>query len=190
MGVPTIDTGPMTVEDFYLLTDSRPDHEKWELIDGEPVLNAAPSELHQIIAMNVIIMLGLHARQHTVPWKVIPGIGARVSNTSRPEPDVMVLPRSDAHGSRRDTQDAIVLFEVMSPSTARRDLQWKRSAYITLPDLQDYVVIAQDSVDVVMFSRNAAFAERRLQSATDMLQLSALGVNVPLAEIYRDTGLI
>ena len=52
MGIPTIDTGPMTVEDFYAFTDTRPDEEKWELIDGELVLNAAPSRLHQRIVKN------------------------------------------------------------------------------------------------------------------------------------------
>jgi hypothetical protein len=41
VGVPTIKTGPMTVEEFYAFTDTRPDEEKWELIDGEPVLNLA-----------------------------------------------------------------------------------------------------------------------------------------------------
>lgn len=43
MGIPTIKTGPMTVDEFYEFTDRRPDDEKWELIDGEPILNAAPS---------------------------------------------------------------------------------------------------------------------------------------------------
>ena len=45
MGLPQIDTGPMTVEEFYAFTDARPDGEKWELIDGEAVLNASPSRV-------------------------------------------------------------------------------------------------------------------------------------------------
>ena len=51
MGVPTIKTGPMTVEEYFAFTDTRPDNEKWELIDGEPILNASPSRLHQKILM-------------------------------------------------------------------------------------------------------------------------------------------
>ena len=43
MGVPTIKTGPMTVEEYFAFTETRPDNEKWELIDGEPILNASPS---------------------------------------------------------------------------------------------------------------------------------------------------
>ena len=44
MGVPTIKTGPMTVEEYFAFTDTRPDNEKWELIDGEPILTASPSQ--------------------------------------------------------------------------------------------------------------------------------------------------
>ena len=51
MGVPTIKTGPMTVGEFYAFTDTRPDEEKWELIDGEPILNASPSDFHQKILL-------------------------------------------------------------------------------------------------------------------------------------------
>jgi Uma2 family endonuclease len=189
-GVPTIDTGPMTVEDFYLLTESRPDNEKWELIDGVPMMNASPSRPHQVIVGNVIVALGMHARQNNVAWRVIPGIGARISDICRPEPDVMVLPAVTTDPSSRDTRDAIVLFEVMSPSTAQRDLQWKRAAYISLPALQDYVVIAQNRIDVVTFSQRNDFTEARLRSAQDILQLPTLGVDLPLLEIYRDTVLL
>jgi len=37
----------MTVDEFYTFTIGRPDGEKWELIDGELILNAAPSDFHQ-----------------------------------------------------------------------------------------------------------------------------------------------
>ena|SRR5437899_1221358 len=63
VGVPVIDTGPMTVEEFYAFTDTRPDEEKWELIDGEPILNAAPSRMHQLIIRNVIFALGIRERE-------------------------------------------------------------------------------------------------------------------------------
>ena len=52
----------MTVEEFYAFTDTRPDDEKWELIDGEPILNASPSPVHQWIVGNLIVALGDRAR--------------------------------------------------------------------------------------------------------------------------------
>jgi hypothetical protein len=51
VGVPVIDTGPMTVEEFYAFTDTRPDEEKWELIEGEPILNAAPSRAEVLVGI-------------------------------------------------------------------------------------------------------------------------------------------
>ena len=77
----------------------------------------------------------------------------------------------------------------MSPSTSRHDLKWKRAAYTAMPKLTHYVVVAQDVVEVVDFARADGFAERRLKSLTSVLDLPALGVSIPLARIYRDTGL-
>jgi Uma2 family endonuclease len=192
VGVPTIKTGPMTVEEYFSFTDTRPDNEKWELIDGEPILNASPSKLHQKILWNLIFVLGALERQTSRSWEAIPGTGVRISETSLPEPDIFILPvgtiRRDPYS--RETQDVLVTFEILSPSTADRDLRWKRTAYTSLPSLSYYVVIAQDAVDVVVFARESGFAERHIRSDTESIELKSLGISLPLAEIYRDTGLV
>jgi Uma2 family endonuclease len=181
----------MTVEEYFAFTDTRPDNEKWELIDGEPILNASPSGLHQRILWNLIVALGNIERRQPQSWEAIPGIGLRVSDTSLPEPDVFILPagtvRRDPY--KRETRDALVVFEILSPSTAERDLRWKRTAYTSLRSLSHYVVIAQDSVDVVVFARDEGFAERHLRSLSESLELPKLGISLPMEEIYRDTGL-
>jgi Uma2 family endonuclease len=191
VGVPTIKTGPMTVEEFYAFTDTRPDEEKWELIDGEPVLNASPSELHQRIIKNLSFALATLERRPGTTWEMLPGLGVRVSDTSRPEPDVLIVPTSGASSDPqgRDRSDVIVTFEVLSPSTASRDLRWKRTAYTGLSTLTHYVVIAQGAVDVVVFSREDGFAEHRLRSLDDSIELRSLGISVTLSEFYRNTGL-
>ena len=43
-------------------------------------------------------------------------------------------------------------------------------------------------IDVVVFARDTGFAERRLQSLSDTLDLPSLGISLPLSEIYRDTA--
>jgi len=192
VGIPVIDTGPMTVEEFYAFTDTRPDEEKWELIDGEPILNAAPSRMHQWIVRNVVVALCNRERELNAPWAVLPELGVRVSKTARPEPDVLVIP-SD-HRSidprERDVSNVIVAFEVLSPSTEGRDLRWKRRAYTSLPSLTHYIVIAQDTVEVTVFARDNDFAEQRIRSLDKTVELRSLGISLPVAEIYRDTGLV
>jgi Uma2 family endonuclease len=191
MGTPFTDIGPMTVDEFYAFTDTRPDHEKWELIEGEPILNAAPSALHQRIVRNVIVALDNLQHELAAPWEVLPGIGVRVSDTDRPEPDVIVVPLeiSPSGDRERDTSNVIVAFEVLSPSTKKRDLRWKRTAYPSVPSLTHYIAIAQDVVEVSMFARDENFVGRRFCSLDDDLELYSLGISLRLAQIYRGTGL-
>ena len=125
----------MTVEEFYAFTDARPDEEKWELIDGEPILNASAQLLHQQLPEDT----GTSQRSARVTGTAgsfrtaNAGLGVRVSDTGLPVPDVMrkrsarrIAPRSNPL-TRRECDDMIVAFEVRSPSTSDRDLRWKRT---------------------------------------------------------------
>ena len=179
---------PLTVEDFLVFTGSRPDDEKWELIDGEPILSPSASYTHQVIVRNLILRLGNLSIAPPVNWAAIPGIGVRLSDFRAPVPDVLIRPADALKASVCD--DMIVAFEVLSPSTADRDLRWKRKAYADLPSLAHYVVVAQDAVEVVCYDRAENWAERRLESAGAALDLSALGIHLPLAQIYWQTGLL
>jgi Uma2 family endonuclease len=187
MDVPVRKAEPMSVEEFFAFTDARPDDEKWELIDGEPVLHATPLSRHQAIVANVLGLLYNIRRERRPSWMAIPGIGVRISSTSLVEPDVLIRP--DSGRSIRECDDAIVAVEVLSESTADRDLRWKRKAYARLASLIYYVVIAQDAVEVVVFARASKFAEQRLESLDATLDLPPLGISLPLAEIYRDIDL-
>jgi len=189
MGVPFLDQGPMRVEEYYAFTDTRPDEEKWELIDGEPILNAAPGYLHQKIVRDLLVLLDEAARRSSGGWEVLPGLGVRLSDTSIPVPDVLIRPDKFIDG--RDCDDMIVAFEVLSPSTAKRDLRWKQTAYASLPTLRQYVVLAQDAVDILSLDRETGaegFSEGRFTRIDATLDLPAIGVRAGLGEIYRGLG--
>ncbi|MFM9942143.1 MAG: hypothetical protein ACKVP7_21880 [Hyphomicrobiaceae bacterium] len=47
----------MAIEEFLEFTESRPDNEKWELIEGAPDLSPSPTDMHQLIVGNVIACL-------------------------------------------------------------------------------------------------------------------------------------
>lgn len=188
MGVPFLDPGPMNAEEFFAFTATRPDDEKWELIEGEPILNASASRLHQKILGNILMALGAQARQPDARWEVLPGIGVRISDFAIPVPDLLIRPNDGLEGAECD--DILVAVEILSPSTANHDLRWKRKAYATLPSLSQYVVVAQDAVEIVSFDRANRFAERRLESADAELDLPIVGARLSLRDIYRDTGLL
>ena len=189
MGVPVINTGAMTVDEFYRYADARPEHRKLELIRGKPALNAAAASLlHQRIVGN--IYFAMRNRVDPASWEVLTDYGVRVSENNRPEPDVSVVPRlrCGSPAAQRDSGDTVVAFEVLSPSTEKLDLTTKREAYTSLPSLTHYVVIAQDAVGVIVFARDNRFRRHRLTSLEDVVELRSVGVSLSLAEIYQDTG--
>src|SRR5882672_454698 len=110
MGVPPLNPAPMTVEEFFSFTDTRPDEEKWELIDGEPTLHASAGWLHQQILGNLAFLFGDLERQESRSWQAIPGIGVRVSKTSLPQPDFLIRPKGTPKGDSfgRECDDIII----------------------------------------------------------------------------------
>ena len=86
--VTNVFSDPMTVEEVYAFTDRQPDEEKWELIDGEPVMNASPVDYHQMVVANLITALMIHQRATGATWHPMPGIGTHVpaSKRSLPQP--------------------------------------------------------------------------------------------------------
>jgi Uma2 family endonuclease len=104
----------MTIEEFLAFTDSRPDEERWELIEGMPVFNPSPIDYHQIVVTNVVAFLVRIKVETNAPWFPLVGTGTRVpaSANSLPQPDAMVKEHAPTGSPVSD--DALVLFEVLS----------------------------------------------------------------------------
>ena len=176
------DAYAMTVEDFLAFTEARPDGERWELIEGEPVLSPSPSYGHQKLVFNLAFILG--SFQEGANWEVLPGLGAKVSPIGMPVPDVLVRPKIRISGHY--CEDMIAAFEVLSPSSVRRDLILKKEGYVSLPSCQHYVVLGQDRIDVRCYDRANGWTELRMAEVDRVLHLAHLGVTIDLARLYRD----
>jgi len=179
----------MTIEEFLAFTATRPDEERWELIEGAAVMNPAPIELHQVVVANIITHLMAHKQRTGVTWLPLLGVGTRVpvSPHSLPQPDVFVK-----EGSATDlpvTGDAVVLFEVLSRSNTKADQAWRRKVYASVPNCQHYVTVSLKSVAIDAYDRDRGWLQRSLGNLEDALELPALGLAIPLAAVYRWTPL-
>ena len=179
---------PMNVEQFRAFYDTRPDGEKWELIDGELFMNATPVSYHQLIVANVISHLYEKLRSEGNKYKAMPGIGVRLSDFSSVEPDVMIRPRDNFNG--RNCEDIVVAVEVLSPSTRRNDLKFKRESYPALASLTHYIVVSAERMEVRVYARQTGWAEAVLVKPEDTIRFDALGVTLALAQIYEDLSTI
>jgi Uma2 family endonuclease len=182
----------MTIEEFLAFTDTRPDEERWELIEGVPVMNASPTKWHQIIASNICGSLIALRLQLDANWVPAVGMGTLVpvSPHSLPQPDVMVFETAAAETNSPVTDDALVLFEILSKSNTKADQAWRKRVYASIPNCQHYVTVEQNAVSVTRFDRSTGWQGHHLASLDDKLALPALGKRavLPLAEIYRWTS--
>ena len=185
------DQDQMSVKEFLGFTSSRPDEEKWELIEGLPVMQAAPSTPHQTIVTNIILILGAERKRLKASWRPIPGIGtlSRLPKPSLPQPDVMVLGAGAAIDYSNTTDNAPVLFEILSRSNTKADQAWRRKAYASVPICQHYVTIDQKRVQIVRYDRNTGWQPVEIVEIVATLDLPALGARLPISEIYADTPL-
>ena len=181
------ETDQMSVEEFLAFYDARPDGEKWELIEGVAVMSPSPTEWHQVIAGNLIVLLMAHKVATSSKWMPMIGVGTRVpvSRNSLPQPDVFVKEGIPQNSSV--TEDALVLFEILSKSNTKADQAWRKRVYASVPNCQHYVTISHQSAEVVRYDRENGWQAETSQGPDAVVSLHALAADIPLRDIYRWT---
>ena len=117
----------VTYEDYCNLSDD----ERYELIDGELIMAAAPSVIHQIIQDNIGFLLSTFIRANNLGRMLYAATDVFLSDTNVVQPDILFVRRERAHiltyGVVNGAPDLVV--EILSPSTAQRDRTQKRELY-------------------------------------------------------------
>ena len=173
----------MSVPDYRAWVAGRPDDERWELLDGEPVLMSPPTERHQTIVSNLIRRLGDLADVRGC--RVVPGIAvvSRDMDDFAPIPDVVVrcgpmLP--DGYAS-----DPVLVAEVLSPSTMSADRGRKTDFYRAVESLQVFLIVYQDEPRVEVWRRQEGDAWRKQALGLDgAIELPEFGGALPVATVF------
>ncbi len=126
---------PFTYSDYVIWETE----ERYELINGEPVLMApAPNQRHQILAGNLFSELREVLRKSKSPCRafiapfdvVLPLPGQKENNsTNVVQPDVLVVCDAKKLTGRNCTGAPDLIVEVLSPSTAIKDQKQKFELY-------------------------------------------------------------
>jgi Uma2 family endonuclease len=80
--------------------------------------------------------------------------------------------------------DPVVVFEVLSPTTASTDIGAKNEEYRDTPSIRRYVMVAQDRQHATVFERIGADWVGHILSGDAVLLMPEIGIEVPLAELY------
>jgi Uma2 family endonuclease len=138
-----------------------PDDERWELINGEAYAMTAPQRLHQDIVFELGAQIrnylqGKPCKGYTAPFDVrLPRkneADVKVETVVQPDLSVIFDPAKLDRMGCRGAPDWII--EVLSPSTALKDMSTKRSLY-ELHGVQEYWLIHPEERWVLVYRLDA-----------------------------------
>ena len=177
----------LSVTQFLDFLESRPEEEKWELIDGSAIMVAPPIIGHQRIARNLERALNDRLEQAKPEWIAEIEVGIELSGVThfRPEPDVMVIDAATNPRQRYADRFHLVA-EVLSDSDRLSIIHAKLAYYQAHACNQTILLIRQDRMEVTVISRQAdGWAELQLTAPDDRLDINGIGPVCTLARLYR-----
>ena len=179
---------PLTVDDFLSFVAREVGHERWELLDGVPVMMAGGTEGHALILGNLLAALRSPAQGRRC--RVMTGLLTHATDHAIFEPDV-VLRCGPVDPRRRYADDPAVVFEVLPPATLRHDRGLRLERYREIPSLRQIVLVYQDSVRIESWSRDGdEWSEEAtmLVSLDDHLAIPSIAADLPLSSVYEDVA--
>jgi Uma2 family endonuclease len=138
--------GHWAADDLDLLPD---DGNRYEVVDGELFVTPAPSLAHQAVAEAFHSRLRDFVKAHRIGRAFFAPGDVHIDNKNRVQPDLFVVPRTAAGRPKewRDAPKPMVVVEVLSDSTARRDLGSKRELYLRA-GIAEYWIVDHESRSV------------------------------------------
>jgi Putative restriction endonuclease len=166
--------GRMSSAQFRAFQDVRPDHERWELIDGVPVMMTPPTLTHNLIATNLQMLL-LGALEAHDPTKV----------------------DADFNAGQRFVDRAYLLAEIVSdtdevsvPGTNSRWVDVKRDIYRSHEHCVAVLIVSQDRMQVDLDLRtDEGWIQSTLEGAGAELSIPEFGLRCFVVDLYDRTHL-
>lgn len=172
----------------YSWSDYRtwPDEERWEIIDGTAyAMSPAPSTSHQQVTVRILSRLerkleGSRCTPFVAPTDV------RLSEFDVVQPDILVVCDPAKILSTHVEGAPDLALEVLSPTTATKDLREKKALY-EKSGVREYVVVDPMEHYAIRFllGTDATYDKGTVVAADETLVLASLGdIEIPLWEVF------
>ena len=179
---------PMSLEAFLAWEERQ--ELRYEFDGSRPIARTGGTYAHAQIQFRLV--RALVNRLDGRPCKAVGGMKVRTANGVR-YPDAFVI-CSPIPLNATLAHDPVVIFEILSPSTANDDLGAKKLEYQALPSVQSYIVLQQTHRSAQAFRRVAETTSEDekvgewtfefIVGPEAAIALPEIGVVIPLAEIY------
>lgn len=188
----------MTVAAFLEWVARRPEGERWELIEGEPVPTRGPTPAHAMAAETVmharikrrldhVLSEGL-AKQDLECEVFVSGPKVQIDANTAFEPDVVVTCAKVPDGLL--VPEPLIVVEVLSASTRDRDLTIKLAGYAALPSVAHYLLVETQRRLIVHHHRATGEQEFRTSIVRiGIRRLDPPGLDLDVDAIYAASGI-
>ena len=175
---------------FHAFRDDRPKEEKWELIDGVPIMRPPPSLVHQYISENLSALINARLKATNPAWRAVTEAGVLLAGEEKynPEPDVTVIDKAVELDQIYATKFHFVA-EVLSPNDKPKVLAAKMAYYRAHQSCIAIMFVRQDKVEAQVYLRDRLWKPLTLRKSTNRVEIPGIGDIGALNEIYLDTPL-
>lgn len=185
MGLPQGNPAYITPE-AYLALEMRSDTRS-EYLKGEVFAMVGTSSAHNVIVGNLYMALRNHLRGGPCQAFTI-DLKLRVEAANAYfHPDLMVTCSEADRNSDFIKNEAVLVVEVLSPSTALFDRDKKFASYRLLPSLQEYVLVdtEQESIECYRRAYNGEWIMHPYGTG-EIVTLHGLNLSFPIGAAYQD----
>jgi Uma2 family endonuclease len=176
---------PLTMSKEAFLAWSERRDERYELVEGRPVMMVRVTLSHALVTSNLISALTNRLPQDR--YNIVSEAFAVDIGPNLRFPDVLVQP-AQTDLKALEAKAPILIAEVLSPGTLHIDFGEKRQEYLGLSTLETYLILSPDEPRAWIWQRaEGSFpAEPEIiEGLHQQLALPALGIDIPFSDIYR-----
>jgi Uma2 family endonuclease len=133
----------MTVDEFLAWSVTQPTEAgRFELLDGVVIMQQSQQYGHAKTKQNIYRALERAIERAGLPYYAMgEGPTVRIGPRTAFEPDALVAPLPEPDETALEINNPVIVVEVLSPSTARRDATVKLKRYFELDCVRHYLIL-------------------------------------------------
>ena len=175
----------MTVDQFLAWDDEREIEGRFELHDGRIVEANSERYIHSVVKHRIVVAFERAIERGGLPCvAVADGMAVAAGNNSVFEPDAQVHCGPPIDDDALLVPGPVVVVEVLSPSTRRKDIGIKMTRYFLNQSIQHYLMVVVQDRKIVHHKRMPDGNISTRIIATGDLVLDPPGLVVPMVEVF------
>jgi len=156
---------------------------RYEMWNGELIAMTGGSSAHNLIALGLRDVIRPQARPCFVyvadmALKLQPG-----SYGDKAYPDTMLVCEPSAGNHQTNP---ILVAEVLSDSSVKRDRNEKMQAYQALASVEVYLIVSQTAAHIEVYRRNNGWSREDFIGAEAVIELSKPHLTIALGDVYAE----